>query len=77
MEKAFEQVVDFHNSTTPKQHIYFLQLLARRITVPVNRGKGVEVMQLDNDVPVCMNGIFYQINVEDWKEYSEYGKEIH
>ena len=33
MKTQYEQVIDFYNNSTPKQHQYFLQLISDNITL--------------------------------------------
>lgn len=61
---------DFYNKSTPEEKVQFLWLLAKDITVPVTKfdedGKRyVDVMELDEEIPVVLNGTMYQFNLED------------
>ncbi len=61
---------DFYNKSTPEEKVQFLWLLAKDITVPVTKfdedGKRyVDMMELDEKIPVVLNGTMYQFNLED------------
>ena len=61
---------DFYNKSTPEEKVQFLWLLAKDITVPVTKfdedGKRyVDMMELDEEIPVVLNGTMYQFNLED------------
>tara|TARA_R100000951_G_C2639030_1_gene180260 strand:+ start:1352 stop:1597 length:246 start_codon:yes stop_codon:yes gene_type:complete len=64
---------DFYLKSTPEEKCQFLWLIAEKITIPVKRvddeGKPyTEVMELDNEIPVVMNGPSYQFNTDDLYE---------
>tara|TARA_R110002050_G_scaffold66786_1_gene144696 strand:+ start:136 stop:390 length:255 start_codon:yes stop_codon:yes gene_type:complete len=61
---------DFYNKSTPEEKVQFLWLLAKDITVPVikhdKKGKRyADIMELDEEIPVVLNGTMYQFNLED------------
>ena len=61
---------DFYNKSTPEEKVQLLWLLAKDITVPVTKfdedGKRyVDMMELDEEIPVVLNGTMYQFNLED------------
>lgn len=61
---------DFYNKSTPEEKLQFLWLLSKDITVPVikhdEKGKRyVDIMDLDEEIPVVLNGTMYQFNLED------------
>ncbi len=60
-----KKVIDFYNETTAEEKCYLLMLMAKDIIVPVEKEDGVHIMDLDDEVPVCMNGTAFQINTED------------
>lgn len=60
---------EFYNKSTPEDKVQFLWLIARDIVIPVTKvnedgTKDVECMNLDTEIPVVMNGISYQFNLE-------------
>ena len=61
---------NFYLKSTPEEKCQFLWLIAEKITVPVKKvdEKGnpyTEMMELDKEMPVVMNGPYYQFNLED------------
>ena len=60
-----KKVIDFYNETTADEKCYLLLLMAKDIIVPVEKEDGVHIMDLDDEVPVCINGTAFQINTED------------
>ena len=60
-----KKVIDFYNETTAEEKCYLLMLMSKDIIVPVEKEDGVHIMDLDDEVPVCMNGTAFQINTED------------
>ena len=61
---------DFYNKSTPEEKVQFLWLLAKDITVPVTKSdedgkRYVDMMELDEEIPVVLNGTMYQFNLED------------
>jgi|TARA_Y100000361_G_scaffold77554_1_gene68662 hypothetical protein len=67
MVDTYKIVIDFYNNTTAEQKKYFLELLRDRISIPTQKKDGVHVLNLDQEVPVILNGIFFQLNTEEWK----------
>ncbi len=68
MRKKYKKVIDFYNDTDSEQKRYFLELLSDKICVPTQTKKGVVVYNLDEEIPVVVNGIFYQLNTEQWRD---------
>jgi len=60
-----KKVIDFYNETTAEEKCYLLMLMSKDIIVPVEKENGVHIMDLDDEVPVCINGTAFQINTED------------
>ena len=60
-----KKVIDFYNETTADEKCYLLLLMSKDIIVPVEKEDGVHIMDLDDEVPVCINGTAFQINTED------------
>ena len=67
MKKKYRKVIDFYMSTNAEQKAYLLELMSDKITIPVSSEEGVRVLHLDEEVPVIMNGIYFQLNTEDWR----------
>ena len=61
-----KKILKFYQETTPEEKCHFLNMIAKNICVPVQKEDGCHVLELDEEVPVCMNGTFYQINTEDF-----------
>ena len=57
-----KKIVKFYNETTPEEKCR----LAKDIEVPVKYEDGIHCLELDSEVPVCMNGIMFQINTENF-----------
>lgn len=64
-EIDFDKVLDFYNNSTPVEKCQFLIMISERIMVPIQKDKYVDCMNLDKEVPVVMNGPYFQINTED------------
>ena len=67
MRKKYKKVIDFYNQTDSEQKQYFLELISDKITIPTQTDEGVVVYNLDEEVPVIINGIFFQLNTETWR----------
>ena len=67
MRKKYKKVIDFYNQTNSEQKRYFLELMSDKITIPTQTDKGVVVYSLDEELPVIVNGIFFQLNTEKWR----------
>ena len=61
-----KKILKFYQETTPEEKCHFLNMIAKNICVPVQKEDGCHVLELDEEVPVCMNGTFYQINTEEF-----------
>ena len=53
------------NETTPEEKCHLLNMMAKDISVPIQKQDGCHVIGLDEEVPICMNGTFYQINIKE------------
>lgn len=60
-----KKVLKFYQETTPEEKCQLLNMMAKDICVPIQKKDGCHVLDLDDEIPVCMNGIFYQINTEE------------
>ncbi len=68
MVAKYQKVIDFFNETDADQKKYFLELLSDKISVPTQKEDGVHVLNLDEEIPVVINGIYFQLNTDDWRE---------
>ena len=66
MKKKYSRVIDFYNETDQHQKLYFLMLCSDMITIPIYEGDEVVVYGLDQEAPVCPNGIMLQLNTEQF-----------
>jgi len=66
MKKKYSRVIDFYNETDQHQKLYFLMLCSEMITIPIYEGDKVVVYGLDQEAPVCPNGIMLQLNTEQF-----------
>jgi hypothetical protein len=66
MKKKYSRVIDFYNETDQHQKLYFLMLCSEMITIPIHEGDEVVVYGLDQEAPVCPNGIMLQLNTEQF-----------
>tara|TARA_R110002072_G_scaffold85558_2_gene193741 strand:+ start:809 stop:1030 length:222 start_codon:yes stop_codon:yes gene_type:complete len=67
----YELINDFYIKSTPEEKCQLLWLMAKDIMIPINKidseGKYyVDCMELDSEIPVMLNGVSYQINVDDF-----------
>lgn len=61
----FDKVLNFYQTSTPEEICQLLTMVSDRIMVPVQKDGFVDCQELDKEVPVVMNGPFYQINTEE------------
>ena len=66
MKKKYSRVIDFYNETDQHQKLYFLMLCSEMITIPIYEGDEVVAYGLDQEAPVCPNGIMLQLNTEQF-----------
>ena len=66
MKKKYSRVINFYNETDQHQKLYFLMLCSELITIPIYEGDEVVVYGLDQEAPVCPNGIMLQLNTEQF-----------
>jgi len=59
-----KKIVKFYNETTPIEKCQLLFMMAKDISVPVKIDGVVHCLELDDEVPVVLNGPIYQINTE-------------
>ena len=71
MKNKFIECLDFYNETDQEQKLYFLILCSELITIPVYEGDKVVVYGLDQEAPVCPNGIHLQLNTEQFSSKQE------
>jgi len=60
-----KKILKFYKETTPEEKCQLLNMMAKQICVPIQKEDGCHILDLDAEVPVCMNGTFYQINTEE------------
>ena len=60
-----KKIVKFYNETTAAEKVQLLWMMADQIMIPIQKKDGVHCLELDKEIPVCMNGTFYQINTEE------------
>jgi len=63
-------IQDFYVKSTPEEKCQFLWLIADHISIPIKtkdiEGKEyVDCLELDREIPVVMNGTFYQLNTQN------------
>ena len=71
MRPKFGKVIKHFNKWDNHQKLFFIQLLATDIIVPVKEKEGVTIYELDIEVPVILNGTGFQINIEKWREWDK------
>lgn len=62
MKKEYQKVIDFYNTTTPEQHVYFLELIKDRIHFYNLQNE--EYYSANENYFVHTNGALIQINIE-------------
>jgi len=60
-----KKILKFYNETSPVEKCQLLNMMADQIMIPIEKEDGVHCLELDKEVPVCMNGSYYQINTEE------------
>jgi len=60
-----KKILKFYQETTPEEKCQLLNMMAKQIMIPIKKDDGVHCLELDEEVPICMNGTFYQINTEE------------
>jgi hypothetical protein len=60
-----KKILKFYQETSPEEKCQLLNMIAKDICVPVQKDDGCHVLELDEEVPVCMNGTFFQINIKE------------
>lgn len=64
MKQQYKQVIDFYNQTTNEQHVYFLQLIANKLTMCQDKEtyiKQYKVKEPHNDIN--LNGIYIDVHL--------------
>ena len=59
-----KKIVKFYNETTQIEKCQLLYMMAKDIMVPVEIEGTVHCLELDDEVPICLNGTAFQINTE-------------
>ena len=65
----FEKILEFYNNTTPEEKCQLLNMMARDISIPVQKEDGTHDMELCKENPVCMNRTSFQLNTEEFSKY--------
>tara|TARA_R100001244_G_C5160121_1_gene130909 strand:+ start:1219 stop:1449 length:231 start_codon:yes stop_codon:yes gene_type:complete len=60
-----KKIVKFYNETSPVEKVQLLWMMADQIMIPIKKEDGTHCLELDKEVPVCMNGSLYQFNTEE------------
>ncbi len=63
-----KKIVKFYNETTPAEKVQLLWMMADQIMIPIKKEDGTHCLELDKEIPVCMNGSYYQFNTEELYE---------
>ena len=63
-----KKIVKFYNETTPAEKVQLLWMMADQIMIPIQKQDGIHCLELDKEIPVCMNGVMYQFNTEELYE---------
>ena len=61
-----DEVINFINTTTTQQQMYFLQCISEKISISIQRDKYVESFTLED--PFCnvfLNGIYIEILINE------------
>ena len=64
-----KKIVKFYNETTQHEKCQLLFMMAKDIMIPIKKVDGIHCVELDKEVPVCLNGTAFQFNIEDEKDY--------
>ena len=59
-----KKIVKFYNETTQIEKCQLLFMMAKDMMVPVRINGVVHCLELDDEVPICLNGTSFQINTE-------------
>jgi len=59
-----KKIVNFYNETTQIEKCQLLFMMAKDIMIPVEIDGEVHCLNLDDEVPVVLNGTAFQINTE-------------
>jgi len=61
-----KKIVKFYNETTQHEKCQLLFMMAKDIMIPIKKEGLIHCLELDKEVPVCLNGTAFQINTEDF-----------
>jgi hypothetical protein len=64
-----KKILEFYNNTTPEEKCQLLNMMARDISIPVQKEDGTHSMELCKENPVCMNGTSFQLNTEEFSKH--------
>ena len=64
-----KKLLEFYNNTTPEEKCQLLNMMARDISIPVQKEDGTHSMELCKENPVCMNGTSFQLNTEEFYKH--------
>ena len=64
-----KKLLEFYNNTTPEEKCQLLNMMARDISIPVQKEDGTHDMELCKENPVCMNGTSFQLNTEEFSKH--------
>jgi|TARA_R110001632_G_scaffold53793_1_gene132183 hypothetical protein len=65
----FKKILEFYNNTTPEEKCQLLNMMARDISIPVQKEDGTHDYELCDENPVCMNGTSFQLNTKEFTKY--------
>ena len=67
MKNKYKKVIKAYNNFNQYQKIFFIDLCAKDIIVPIPTPKGIVMEELCDEAPVCPNGKMIQMNLKDFK----------
>ena len=65
----FKKILEFYNNTTPEEKCQLLNMMARDISIPVQKEDGTHDYELCDENPVCMNGTSFQLHTEEFSKH--------
>jgi len=64
MNPQYKQVIDFYNTTTNEQHVYFLQLIADKLSLWKNKETYIRQYKIKEPyIDINLNGIYIDIHL--------------
>jgi len=60
-----KKILKFYQETSPEEKCQLLNMMAKDIIVPIKKEDGIHCLELNKEIPVCMNGAFYQFNTNE------------